>query len=118
MSSTIVQKSSACFAMGFLTTIFTDLTGVLMSTQMEVDMLRIGEEAIHEFSTVASAVLEPLTYGISATYMVQPSPSIKINDTLLAWAGLKLGMNKEIVKQSCTILDARTLNYNEEGYGT
>ncbi|KAJ7967810.1 Calcium-transporting ATPase [Quillaja saponaria] len=112
------QELLACVTMGLATTICTDKTGELTLNPQEVDMFWIGEEFITEDSFVATDVLEALCDGIGLLALLPPpTPGCSTEDPLLSWAASELGLNIELLKQSCSIVEMKRLNSNEEGSG-
>ncbi|KAJ7967812.1 Calcium-transporting ATPase [Quillaja saponaria] len=112
------QELLACVTMGLATTICTDKTGELTLNPQEVDMFWIGEEFITEDSFVATDVLEALCDGIGLLALLPPPTSgCSTEDPLLSWAASELGLNIELLKQSCSIVEMKRLNSNEEGSG-
>ncbi|KAJ4704069.1 Calcium-transporting ATPase [Melia azedarach] len=107
------REPMACVSMGSVTTICTDKVGGLKQNQREVGMCWIGEEAITEDSVINDNVLEVFYHGISTDILSQQSSSNSIEDPILSWATMILGMEMEPLKQSCSIVDTEELSSSE-----
>ncbi|XP_024160274.1 putative calcium-transporting ATPase 13, plasma membrane-type isoform X1 [Rosa chinensis] len=112
-----LQHLLACVTMASVTSICTDKNGGLTLDSMEVDMCWIGEQVMAENSVIASNVLEAFRDGISMLLLSQPPPYTSIEDPVISWAALKLGMELEIVRQSNTIVEDKELTTDQEGRG-
>ncbi|KAK9935879.1 hypothetical protein M0R45_012752 [Rubus argutus] len=112
-----LQQLLACVTMASVSSICTDKNGGLTLDSMEVDMCWIGEQAIAEDSVIAPHVLEALCDGISMLFLSQAPACTSIEDPVISWAALKLGMELEILRQSNTIVEDKELSNNQEGRG-
>ncbi|KAM5588903.1 calcium-transporting ATPase 12, plasma membrane-type-like [Rosa sericea] len=111
------QGTLACVTMGSITTICTDKTGVL---KLSVDKCYIGDEVIETdyVTRIDTHVREALCNGISTPLLMPSNPHCSSReDLLLSWANLNLGMQHEILRQNCTILEIKGLSTNDEGSG-
>ncbi|XP_050371602.1 calcium-transporting ATPase 12, plasma membrane-type-like [Argentina anserina] len=113
------QGTLACVTMGSITTICTDKTGVLTLNTLKVGECYIGEEEIKtDYVTgIDTNVREALCNGI-CTPILTPSPQCNsTEDPLCCCADFNLGMQYEIMRQNCTIIETKGLSTNEEGSG-
>ncbi|XP_031252528.1 calcium-transporting ATPase 12, plasma membrane-type-like [Pistacia vera] len=95
----------ACLSMGSVTTICTDKAGGLKLSSQEVDMCFIGEEVIGEDSMIDADVLETFCNGIGIPVLGQQNPGNSPQDSILSWARLKMGLDIESLRESCTIIN-------------
>ncbi|KAK3198813.1 hypothetical protein Dsin_022228 [Dipteronia sinensis] len=103
-----VKESLACVGMGSVTTICTGKTGGLTLSSEVVEVLWIDEQVISEDTVIDTSVVEALCNGISAL-------GSSIGNPFLPWATSKLGLEPEILKQSCTIIDSKEIGSSKEG---
>ncbi|CAL5408180.1 unnamed protein product [Camellia sinensis] len=111
------QDFLACITMGSVTTICTDKTCGLNLNQSEVDMLYISGQFFNNESAIAPNVIEALCKGIATPILGLKRPSSSMEDSLLSWASLKLGLKLDILQQECIIVEVKELNFEEEGCG-
>ncbi|KAL7213752.1 hypothetical protein ACSBR2_016313 [Camellia fascicularis] len=111
------QDFLACITMGSVTTICTDKTCGLNLNQSEVDMLYISGQFFNNESAIAPNVIEALCKGIATPILGLKRPPSSMEDSLLSWASLKLGLKLDILKQECIIVEVKELNLDEEGCG-
>ncbi|KAL7244409.1 hypothetical protein ACSBR1_016624 [Camellia fascicularis] len=111
------QDFLACITMGSVTTICTDKTCGLNLNQREVDMLYISGQFFNNESPIAPKVIEALCKGIATPILGLKRPLSSMEDSLLSWASLKLGLKLDILKQECIIVEVKELNFDEEGCG-
>ena len=104
----------ACATMGSVTTICTDKIGGLTLSPIQVKMCRIGEEDINDDSVIDPDVVDALCDGIYTPFLDPKNAYSSEEEGVLSWAALKLGMKQEILKQSCTLVETKELNSNEE----
>ena len=76
-------------------------------------MCRIGEEDINDDSVIDPDVLDALCDGIYTPVLLTKNVSSE-EEGVLSWAELKLGMKQNLLKQSCTLVETKELNSNEE----
>ncbi|KAK0601088.1 hypothetical protein LWI29_021210 [Acer saccharum] len=103
-----VKESLACVGMGSVTTICTGKTGGLTLGTEVVEVLLIDEQVISEETVIDTSVVEALCNGISAL-------GSSIGNPFLPWATSKLGLEQEILKESCTIIDSKEIGSWKEG---
>ncbi|KAK1583992.1 hypothetical protein Q3G72_028947 [Acer saccharum] len=103
-----VKESLACVGMGSVTTICTGKTGGLTLSSEVVEVLWIDEQVISEETVIDTSVVEALCNGISAL-------GSSIGNPFLPWATSKLGLEPEILKESCTIIDSKEIGSWKEG---
>ncbi|KAK1583857.1 hypothetical protein Q3G72_027667 [Acer saccharum] len=103
-----VKESLACVGMGSVTTICTGKTGGLTLSSEVVEVLLIDEQVISEETVIDTSVVEALCNGISAL-------GSSIGNPFLPWATSKLGLEPEILKESCTIIDSKEIGSWKEG---
>ncbi|KAK1583055.1 hypothetical protein Q3G72_020648 [Acer saccharum] len=107
-----LKESLACVGMGSVTTICTGKTGGLTLSSEVVEVLWIDEQVISEETVIDAvidtSVVEALCNGISAL-------GSSIGSPFLSWATSKLGLEPEILKQSCTIIDSKEIGSWKEG---
>ncbi|KAL7244408.1 hypothetical protein ACSBR1_016623 [Camellia fascicularis] len=111
------QDFLACITMGSVTTICTDKTCGLNLNQREVDMLYVSGQSFNNESAIAPKVIEALCKGIATPILGLKRPLSSMEDSLLSWASLKLGLKLDILKQECIIVEVKELNFDEEGCG-
>ena len=104
----------ACATMGSVTTICTEKIGGLTLSPVQVKMCRIGEEDINDDSVIDPDVVDALCDGIYTPVLDPKNAYSSEEEGVLSWAALKLGMKQEILKQSCTLVETKELNSNEE----
>lgn len=104
----------ACATMGSVTTICTEKIGGLTLSPVQVKMCRIGEEDINDDSVIDPDVVDALCDGIYTPFLDPKNAYSSEEEGVLSWAALKLGMKQEILKQSCTLVETKELNSNEE----
>ncbi|KAK1584007.1 hypothetical protein Q3G72_029039 [Acer saccharum] len=97
-----LKESLACVGMGSVTTICTGKTGGLTLSSEVVEVLLIDEQVIHEDTVIDTRVHEALCNGISAL-------GSSIGNPFLSWATSKLGLELEILKKSCNIIDSKEI---------
>ncbi|KAL6201779.1 hypothetical protein ACLB2K_025491 [Fragaria x ananassa] len=111
----IAQRTLACFAMGFVSTICIG-GGLTSNPVLEVDVSYDGNQII-DIECVAEIkkhVREALYKGIGAPLMM-PSPcSSTEHQLLLPWAKSNLGLDNENLLKSCTIEKGEKLSSDEE----
>ncbi|KAK1583351.1 hypothetical protein Q3G72_025251 [Acer saccharum] len=110
-----VKESLACVGMGSVTTICTGKAGGLTLSSEVVEVLWIDEQVISEETVIDTSVVEALCNGISALVLMLQSPGSSIGNPFLPWATSKLGLEPEILKQSCTIIDSKEIGSWKEG---
>ncbi|KAI9187058.1 hypothetical protein LWI28_023911 [Acer negundo] len=110
-----VIESLACVGMGSVTTICTGKTGGLTLSSEVVEELWIDEQVISEGTVIDKIVVEALCNGISALVLMLQSPGSSIGNPFLPWATSKLGLEPEILKQSCTIVDSKEISSWKQG---
>ncbi|KAK4851305.1 hypothetical protein QYF36_013995 [Acer negundo] len=110
-----VKESLACVGMGSVTTICTGKTGGLTLSSEVVEELWIDEQVISEGTVIDKIVVEALCNGISALVLMLQSPGSSIGNPFLPWATSKLGLEPEILKQSCTIVDSKEISSWKQG---
>ncbi|KAK1583214.1 hypothetical protein Q3G72_021907 [Acer saccharum] len=110
-----VKESLACVGMGSVTTICTGKTGGLTLSSEVVEVLWIDEQVISEETVIDTSVVEALCNGISALVLMLQSPGSSIGNPFLPWATSKLGLEPEILKESCTIIDSKEIGSWKEG---
>ncbi|KAL7213748.1 hypothetical protein ACSBR2_016309 [Camellia fascicularis] len=111
------QDFLACITMGSVTTIYTHKTYGQNLNQREVDMLYVSGQFFNNESAIAPKVIEALCKGITTQILVLKTPLSSMEDSLLSWASLKLGLKLDILKQECIIVKVKELNFDEEGCG-
>ncbi|KAL6200874.1 hypothetical protein ACLB2K_024589 [Fragaria x ananassa] len=113
------QGTLACVTMGSITTICTDKTGVLTLNAPEVHKCYIGDEVIEtDYVTgINPRVREALCNGISTPLLTANPHCNSTDDPLLSCDDFNLGMQYEILRENCTILETKGLSTNEEGSG-
>ncbi|KAK0599468.1 hypothetical protein LWI29_005516 [Acer saccharum] len=97
-----LKESLACVGMGSVTTICTGKTGGLTLSSEVVEVLLIDEQVIREDTVIDTRVHEALCNGISAL-------GSSIGNPFLSWATSKLGLELEILKKSCNIIDSKEI---------
>ncbi|OVA20182.1 Cation-transporting P-type ATPase [Macleaya cordata] len=112
----IIRELCGCVTMGSVTTICTDKTEGLMLNQMEVDELQVGEEAISGDigSAISEELCEAICDGVGTAVLLCDSSTNHIEDPLLPWAELNLGMTMAVLKQIRTVLVAKTLSLDKK----
>ncbi|KAK0601816.1 hypothetical protein LWI29_027686 [Acer saccharum] len=110
-----VKESLACVGMGSVTTICTGKTGGLTLSSEVVEVLWIDEQVISEETVIDTSVVEALCNGISALVLMLQSPGSSIGNPFLPWATSKLGLEPEILKESCTIIDSKEIGSWKDG---
>ncbi|KAL7244412.1 hypothetical protein ACSBR1_016627 [Camellia fascicularis] len=111
------QDFLACITMGSVTTICTDKTCGLNLNQREVDMLYVSGQFFNNESAIAPKVIGALCKGIATPILGLKKPLSSMEDSLLSWAYLKLGLKLDILKQECIIVEVKELNFDEERCG-
>ncbi|KAL6206178.1 hypothetical protein ACLB2K_023427 [Fragaria x ananassa] len=112
----IAQRTLACFAMGFVSTICIG-GGLTSNPVLEVDMSYDGKQIIdiESVAEIHKHVREALYNGIGAPLMIPSSPcSSTEHQLLLPWAKSNLGLDNENLLQSCTIEKSEKLSSDEE----
>lgn len=108
------QRLLACATMGSITTICTEKIGGLTLSPVQVKMWRIGEEDINDDSVIDSDVLDALCDGIY-TLVLDPRDGYSPEEEgVLSWAASNLGMKEDLLKQNCTLVEAKELDSIEE----
>ncbi|KAL0376685.1 UNVERIFIED_CONTAM: Calcium-transporting ATPase 12, plasma membrane-type [Sesamum calycinum] len=107
---TMVRNLPAFEAVSCVTTICTDLTGILTSNEMKVNKCLIGKEWIEArgHSPIAPNVLQLLFQGIglSKSSTVQQFLAVTTTDDAIhSWAVLKLNMEMNINTRDFSVLD-------------
>ncbi|KAI8000562.1 Calcium-transporting ATPase 7, plasma membrane-type [Camellia lanceoleosa] len=83
----------------------------------EVDMLYVSGQFFKNESAIAPKVIEALCKGIAIPILGLKRPLSSMEDSLLSWAYLKLGLKLDILKQECIVVEVKELNFDDEGCG-
>ncbi|KAK4425594.1 Calcium-transporting ATPase 12, plasma membrane-type [Sesamum alatum] len=107
---TMVRNLPAFEAMSLVTTVCTELTGVLTSNEMKVTKCFIGQEWIEARgrSPIARNVLDLLFQGISLTKTSTVQQFLTVtttDDAIHSWAVLNLNMEMNINSREFSVLD-------------
>ncbi|KAL0414453.1 UNVERIFIED_CONTAM: Calcium-transporting ATPase 12, plasma membrane-type [Sesamum radiatum] len=107
---TMVRNLPAFEALSCITTICTDLTGILTLNEMKVTKCLIGKECIEArgHSPIAPNVLQLLFQGIGLTKSSTVQQFLTVttsDDAIHSWAVLKLNMEMNINTRDFSVLD-------------
>ncbi|CAL5391045.1 unnamed protein product [Camellia sinensis] len=108
---------SACGTIGFITVICIDVPGEVMSKQMEVVKLLVGEREINttgEESNLSHIVLKTLQQGIGVCILVPEYPWSPMDRLLYSWAKSEWGVTMAFRKESSDCASSTSGSFGNE----
>jgi len=116
----VLNDLSACTTMGLVTVICVDVSGELVSKQMEVSRIWMGEEYISmvEGSEIEKPVLDMLKLGVGLSVLAPEIYLSPLFNSLVSWAETTWEMSmRSFTEEKFDILKHSKLDSGKEGSG-